>query len=111
MYSDSMNINKALPVYAIIFTILLFFLQHISLLPPQAKSIDSPPEVFSAERAYETLKHLLQENKPHPVGSDLNKVIKYRLIEELEELYQARSGIFSPVHRGDQAILIQTIKI
>ena len=86
MYSDSININKALPVYAIIFTILLFFLQHISLLPPQAKSIDSPPEVFSAERAYETLKHLLQENKPHPVGSDLNKVIKYRLIEELEKL-------------------------
>ena len=86
MYSDSMNINKALPVYAIIFTILLFFLQHISLLPPQAKSIDSPPEVFSAERAYETLKDLLQENKPHPVGSDLNKVIKYRLIEELEKL-------------------------
>ena len=86
MYSDSMNINKALPVYAIIFTILLFLLQHISLFPPQAKSIDSPQEVFSAERAYKTLKHLLQENKPHPVGSDLNKVIKYRLIEELEKL-------------------------
>ena len=84
-----MNINKALPVYAIIFTILLFLLQHISLFPPQAKSIDSPQEVFSAERAYETLKHLLQENKPHPVGSDLNKVIKYRLIEELENLQQS----------------------
>ena len=54
MYSDSMNINKALPVYAIIFTILLFLLQHISLFPPQAKSIDSPQEVFSAERAYKT---------------------------------------------------------
>ena len=86
MYSDSMKINAALPIYAIILSILLFFLQHISLLPPQAKSIDSPPEVFSAERAYETLKHLLQENKPHPVGSDLNKVIKDRLIDELKKL-------------------------
>lgn len=86
MYSDSMKINAALPIYAIILSILLFFLQHISLLPPQAKSIDSPPEVFSAERAYETLKHLLQENKPHPVGSDLNKVIKDRLIKELKKL-------------------------
>ena len=86
MYSDSMKINAALPIYAIILSTLLFFLQHISLLPPQAKSIDSPPEVFSAERAYETLKHLLQENKPHPVGSDLNKVIKDRLIDELKKL-------------------------
>ena len=86
MYSDSMKINKALPIYAIIFSIFLFFLQHISQLPPQAKNIDSPPEVFSAERAYETLKFLLKENKPHPVGSDLNKVIKDRLIDELEKL-------------------------
>ena len=70
-----MKINKALPIYAIIFSIFLFFLQHISQLPPQAKNISSPPEVFSAERAYETLKYLLKENKPHPVGSDLNKVI------------------------------------
>ena len=81
-----MKINKALPIYAIIFSIFLFFLQHISQLPPQAKNIDSPPEVFSAERAYETLKFLLKENKPHPVGSDLNKVIKGRLIDELEKL-------------------------
>ena len=81
-----MKINKALPIYAIIFSIFLFFLQHISQLPPQAKNIDSPPEVFSAERAYETLKFLLKENKPHPVGSDLNKVIKDRLIDELEKL-------------------------
>ena len=29
----------------------------------------------------------------------------------LDALYQTRSGIFSPVHRGDQAILIKTIKI
>ena len=81
-----MKKNKALPIYTIIFSIFLFFLQHISQLPPQAKSIDSPPEVFSAERAYETLKYLLKENKPHPVGSDLNKVIKDRLIDELEKL-------------------------
>ena len=60
-----MSINKALPVYAIIFSIFLFFFQHISQLPPQAKTIDSPPEVFSAERAYETLGYLLKENKPH----------------------------------------------
>ena len=47
MYSNSMKRNKALPIYAIIFSIFLFFLQHISQLPPQAKSIDSPPEIFS----------------------------------------------------------------
>ena len=37
--------------------------------------------------------------------------VSTELPEHLDELYQARSGIFSPVHRGDQAILIKTIKI
>ena len=86
MYSDFMKKNKALSFYAVIFSVFLFFLQHISQLPPQAKDIESPQEVFSAERAFETLKYLLKENKPHPVGSNLNQIIKERLIEELDKL-------------------------
>ena len=86
MYINTMKKNKSLPIYAIILSVFLFLLQHISQLPPDAKSIDSPPEVFSAERAFETLRYLLKENKPHPVGSELNKLIKKRLIEELNKL-------------------------
>ena len=81
-----MEKNNTLPIYAIIFSVFLFFLQHLSQLPPEAKGLESPPEVFSAERAYETLSYLLKENKPHPVGSHLNKLIKERLIEELDKL-------------------------
>ena len=81
-----MEKNNTLPIYAIIFSVFLFFLQHLSQLPPEAKGLESPPEVFSAERAYETLSYLLKENKPHPAGSHLNKLIKERLIEELDKL-------------------------
>jgi hypothetical protein len=31
------------------------------------------------------------------------------LPNHLDELYKSRSGIFSPVHRGDQAILIKKV--
>ena len=81
-----MEKNNTLPIYAIIFSVFLFFLQHLSQQPPEVKGLESPPEVFSAERAYETLRYLLKENKPHPVGSELNKLIKERLIEELDKL-------------------------
>ena len=37
--------------------------------------------------------------------------ISTKLPGHLDEIYQARSGIFSPVHRGDQAILIKTVTI
>jgi len=37
--------------------------------------------------------------------------ISTKLPGHLNELYEARSGIFSPVHRGDQAILFKAIKI
>ena len=37
--------------------------------------------------------------------------ISTKLPPHLDELYKDRSGIFSPVHRGDQAILIKRISI
>jgi len=37
--------------------------------------------------------------------------VSTKLPGHLDELYQARKGIFSPVHRGDQAILIKKIEI
>ena len=81
-----MNIKKSLPLYSILLTLLLFTFQHLSTLPPNALKIDVPENQFSAERAFETLKVLLKENQPHPVGSPLNKKIKERLIQEFERL-------------------------
>ena len=37
--------------------------------------------------------------------------ISTKLPNHLDDLYKARSGIFSPVHTGDQAILIKKITI
>jgi len=37
--------------------------------------------------------------------------ISTELPDHLEKLYKARTGIFSPVHGGDQATLIKKIKI
>ena len=37
--------------------------------------------------------------------------ISTELPEHLNGLYKARTGIFSPVHRGDQAVIVKKIKI
>ncbi|MFL2701708.1 MAG: M20/M25/M40 family metallo-hydrolase, partial [Gammaproteobacteria bacterium] len=71
---------------AILLTVLLFFIQHFSTQPPAPKGIDAPQNEFSAVRAHNILKSLLRENQPHPVGSDLNRVIKERLKVELDKL-------------------------
>jgi len=81
-----MNVKKLIPFYAILLSFLLFFLQHMISQPPQPVSIESPSNHFSAERAYKILEVLLKENEPHPVGSKLNKIIKERLMEELNKL-------------------------
>ena len=73
-------------VLAIFLTFILFFVQHFSTQPPDPKGLDTPENEFSAIRAHDILKSLLRENKPHPVGSELNKVIKERLKNELDKL-------------------------
>lgn len=75
-----------LSVLAIFLTFILFFVQHFSTQPPSPKGLDAPEDEFSAIRAHDILKSLLRENKPHPVGSELNKVIKERLKNELDKL-------------------------
>ena len=75
-----------LSALAIFLTFALFSLQHFTTQPPSPKGLDTPENEFSAIRAHNILKSLLIENKPHPVGSDLNKVIKERLKNELDKL-------------------------
>jgi len=78
--------KNRIPVLAILLTVLLFFIQHFSSQPPAPKGMDAPLNEFSAVRAHNILKDLLQENQPHPVGSDLNRVVKERLKVELDKL-------------------------
>ena len=81
-----MTKKNLLPVVAIFLTSLLFFLQHFATQPPTPMGLETPENQFSAVRAHNILKSLLRENKPHPVGSDLNRVIKERLKGELDRL-------------------------
>jgi len=77
---------KNLPSLAILLTIILFALQHLSSLPPSPKGLDAPEDQFSAVRAHKILQSLLKENLPHPVSSSLNRTIKERLIIEFDRL-------------------------
>jgi hypothetical protein len=77
---------KNIIYYALSFSVLLFFINHFTLKPPVSKPITAPSNEFSGERAFNILSHLLSENKPHPVGSDLNKIVKQRIINELNKL-------------------------
>jgi len=81
-----MRLKKYLPVYAILLTLVLFFIQHTSTQPPVPKGLDAQVDEFSAIRAHNILKSLLAEGKPHPVGSKTNKTIKARLKNELDNL-------------------------
>ena len=71
--------------YAITLNVFLFFINHLTLQPPASKPITAPSNEFSGERAFGILSHLLSENKGHPVGSELNKLVKQRIIDELSK--------------------------
>ena len=79
-------IKNRIPILAVSLTVLLFLIQHFSSQPPAPKGVEAPLNEFSAVRAYDILQNLLKENQPHPVGSELNKVVKERLKVELDKL-------------------------
>lgn len=54
--------------------------------PPQVVPADAPAAIFSAERAYERLEHLLGDEAPHPLGSPANDLVRARLLIKLEDL-------------------------
>ncbi len=54
--------------------------------PPPALPENSPLDVFSAERAYRILKRILAGEEPHPVGSEANRAVRLRLMDEIKKL-------------------------
>jgi len=82
-----MTKNKLfIPAFSIILTFLLFIFQFYSLQSPEVIPASAPDDEFSGARAYQILENLLSENKPHPVGSKLNKEVKKRITSELNKL-------------------------
>lgn len=81
-----MKNRNLLPILVVLLSFFLFCLQHLATQPPTIKGADAPQNQFSAERAYKILQVLLQENKPHPVGSPMNRLVKNRIMTELDKL-------------------------
>lgn len=46
---------------------------------PGPRPVNAPPEEFSAPRAFSTLREVLRENVPHPVGSAANRRVRERI--------------------------------
>ncbi len=78
--------TKRLPLIAVALTAALFFINHLTQLPPAVVPASAPDEAFSAERAFAVLSTLLAEEVPHPVGSPQNRIVRQRIIDELTRL-------------------------
>lgn len=96
---------------ALAITAFLFFMERQLIQLPDTKPISAPTNEFSGERAFSVLSHLLQENKPHPVGSKLNKIVKQRIIDRLTKLNIEVSvqRTWSCSHRVNSCAMIENI--
>lgn len=62
------------------------FLVRVRLGGPPVLSSTAAADRFSAERAVAVLRRILEDQLPHPVGSEANARVRERLIEQLQEL-------------------------
>jgi len=53
---------------------------------PTPKAVDAPLDQFSAGRALLVLERLLGDQSPHPMGSEANRAVRERLLDELRAL-------------------------
>ena len=71
---------------ALVSLVAVCLLVHECHHPPVPLGLDAPPEMFSAERAFQRLERLLGDETPHPLGSRANAEVRDRLLAELEGL-------------------------
>ncbi len=67
--------SALIPVWVVAFTALFVWLGLSALEAPSATEGSG----FSNERALSTLRHLLQENRPHPAGTAENRIVRERI--------------------------------
>jgi hypothetical protein len=64
----------------------IFVISAAALGPPSPKSANAPPSEFSAGRALMTLKAVIPDDIPHPVGSAANAAIRERILAEFRKI-------------------------
>ena len=72
------------PVFLLVICLLVMMGVLRSFTPPSPVGADVPDVEFSAIRADAILRDLLQENQPHVAGSELNAVVRDRVVSHLE---------------------------
>jgi len=61
---------------------LIYMCRGVLVVPPQVDG----EHVFKTERAFERLERILGDERPHPVDSDANDLVRARLVAEIETL-------------------------
>jgi hypothetical protein len=75
--------------------------------PTQPKGLEAPPEQFSAARAFKTLKYLLGDETPHPLGSEANERVRDRIVEQLKSLgYEPETTRVEMNTMGDEGPIV-----
>lgn len=72
------------PISLLVIALLVFVGVLRSFSTPSPVGADAPDVVFSALRAEAILGDLLQENRPHVAGSEANRVVRDRVVAQLQ---------------------------
>jgi len=78
--------SRNIALLTVVISLLLYFINYYTLQPPSVVPASAAETEFSGQRAHQLLSKLLAGNKPHPVGSAHNKVVKQRIMQRLDEL-------------------------
>ncbi|MFT5578096.1 MAG: hypothetical protein ACI9WS_000848 [Paraglaciecola psychrophila] len=81
-----MPANRNVALLTFVVTLILYFINHYTLQPPSVVPASAGELQFSGERGHRLLATLLAGDKPHPVGSAQNKLVKQRIMQRLDEL-------------------------
>jgi hypothetical protein len=73
-------------LYGFILLAAVLFLCFVGMQPPGPRSAEVPANQFSAARALSTLRFLMGEDVPHPIGSDPNAAVRNRVLNEFTKL-------------------------
>lgn len=87
--ASSWSPHRRTPWIALAATLLLVVFLEVRRAPPSPVPVDAPPDIFSAERALETLQRVFAgdgEIVSHPTGTPEARAVRQRLVEELGAL-------------------------
>ncbi len=73
-------------LYGIILFAAVLFLSFVGMQPPGPRSVQAPPDQFSAGRALSALRLLMGDDVPHPIGSDANAAVRNRILDAFTKL-------------------------